>query len=236
MPSYGSGSTMSGLAELMSISLLKPSAVEQEGPVPPRPDGGQGGGVEAQGQLVPRSSHHERVVGRREERPHVAFPRVAARHRLPRRPPRDPRVVEPKRLPLRRHGGEATLAEIGAHGIEDGGCERHVGRRGGDRGLVPVDPQGRDHPDVPRGTDLPFLMSTTTVCGLPTGIPTCSTAVTQLAVGALDLEPRRHHGEAHLVRGDVVAREGVVGPAGEEQHRVRDDSEERSRVSACSFA
>ena len=52
------------------------------------------------------------------------------------------------------------------------------------------------------------------------------------AVRALDLEPGRREREARLVAGHVVAREGVVGPAGEQEQRVGRRAAPRDRASA----
>ena len=211
---------MSGLAELMSISLLKPSPSSRNVRSRPAPTGGSAEASKLSVTSSPGFETTKASSAAASSGAHVALPRVAARHGLPGRQPRDPRVVEAQRLPLRRHGREAALAEVGAHGVEGHGRERHVRRRGGDRGLVPVDAHRRDDADPPRGPEparevdhdrlRPAHRDPDLLDGRHPG-----------AVGALDLEARRHGGEARLVSGHVVAREGVVGPAGQEQDRVR---------------
>ena len=134
---------------------------------------------------------------------------------------RPARSRSPAAPPVRRHGREAPLAQVGAQRVEGRGHESHVRRRGGRprpgpsrRACVVTTRARREGPRRP-------ARSTTTVCGLPTGIPTCSTAVAHVPSARSTSSRGGVEREARLVRGDVVARERVVGPAGEEQDRVR---------------
>ena len=90
MPWNGSGATASGLAELMSISLLKPSRVEQERARPARRRAAAARVASNDSAISsPGRDDDEHVVDCAEQRAHVALARVAARQLLPRRRPRD---------------------------------------------------------------------------------------------------------------------------------------------------
>ena len=63
-------------------------------------------------------------------------------------------------------------------------------------------------------------IGTDTVCGRPTGIPISSTTVRHRPRRLLDVQARGGEREPRLVGGHVVAGEGVVRPAGQEQDGV----------------
>ena len=84
---------VSGLEELMSISLLKPSPKKRNVRVQPAARAGSARRVEGQRDLVSGPRDHEEVVGSRTQLPHVPGPRVAAGQELPGRRLRDARVV-----------------------------------------------------------------------------------------------------------------------------------------------
>ena len=211
-------------ARRVDVHLLAEAvAVEQERAGHARAAAAAAPGVERQRQLVARLRDHEAIVARADETPHVAFARVASGQRLPGRRARTrARSRTPTARARRGWPRPRSRARAGRPAAARGprawartpragaaaAASSHITR------IVVTTRTRRDGPSRP-------ATSTTIVCGRPTGMPICSSAVVQRAVRALHLEPRRHELQARLVGGHVVAREGVVGPAGEQQQRVR---------------
>ena len=234
----------SGLAELMSISLLKPSPCSRNVRAQPGRSARQRARVERQRDLV--AGLRRRRTSRRPPRAaaHVALARVAAGQRLPRRDAarparsRSPTArgrpgASPPRSRARASGG----ASAGSSAVGSSADGRAAGAADHE-----PDPSRCAWSSTRRTSRLAEsravpARSTATVCGRPTGMPICSTTVRHEPSASRTSQRRRLARQARLVRGDVVAREGVVGPAGQQQHAcAARPAAPRSSVSACCSA
>ena len=228
IPWNGSGATSSGLAELMSISLLNPSANSRNVRVQPAGSAARPRGVERRARSR-RQASQSRTCRRcaASSGTHVAFARVAAGHRLPRRHRRHAVVVVAGRLAGRpaalrpRSRAQRSVAAAGSSRAIARSSRRQ--RVGADAAIsIPVDPHvGDDAHLVLAGPACSPARSTTIVCGRPTGMPMSGIDRPPAPVRSLDLAaPAVAATRPAWLRRDVVARERVVGPAGQQQHRA----------------
>ena len=202
------------------VHLLAVAAgVEQERPRPARGGRRQRRGVERQGDLVAGARNHEHVVDRAQQGAHVPFARIPSRRRFPGIERRHALIVVSERLPAvrRRFGREAARAQIGGDRLQPRLTRRRPGR-GRHHDLIPEDAHARHDPDLARRRE-----ETAREIDRDRLRPADREAEvldhrSPGAGGVLDLERGHRHRRAALRRGDVVARERVIGPAGHQQH------------------